>query len=199
MSRFFLLCPWIVVLTLLTACGKSTPTNYFVLSGGDDLTTQDNLPRSTLRIARVGVPSYLDRDAIVVRKDGKSLLAINSMNLWAEPLSEGIRKVLLTELTNPLLEKNITVQPPQSEEAGDLTLIVDIFRLDGELSREAVLNAAWSLVESRNNRVITNGLFSHKKTLSTPSYQELVLAESALTRAMAAHILERILPVVGKR
>ena len=182
----------ILVLGLLSACGKSIPTNYYTLLSRAETETTDKLPKSTLRIARVAIPQYLERESIAVRKEDHVQLAVDSIHLWAEPLSDGIRRVLQREMTPPLLRRGLTVLPLASEESGTYTLLVDILRLDGEFTRSVDFAAQWSLVESRTNTVLDDGIFTAQEELRTSSYQDLVLAESTLIRSLSAHILDRI-------
>ena len=174
------------LLIFLGGCGKSIPTNYYTLQTSFTPITKDSLPKTTLRVARVAIPQYLDRE-----KDA-SILGVNSVQVWAEPLGDGIRRVLQTELTPKLLEQNITVLPLGSEDTGTYTLLVDILRFEGELNAKANLIAQWSLVSSTSNNVITNGIYSAEEQLNNPTYHNMVEALSNLTKKLAAHILERV-------
>lgn len=51
--RIFLL---VALLTLLTACGRSTPTNYYLLESSLGPVQADGLPAKSLRVAQVSVP-----------------------------------------------------------------------------------------------------------------------------------------------
>ena len=190
MSKIFLA---LLLLTLcLQACGKSSPTNYYALSSNINLQTQDRLPKTTLRLARVAIPPYLDRETIVTKKPDQVQLAVDSVQVWAEPLSDGVRRILQNELAAPLLEHNITVLPLASESSGTYTLLIDILRLDGQLGSKVNLSAQWSLVTSQANQTLDDGIFSAEQVLTEGSYQELVAAESILLQNFAKHLLNRL-------
>ena len=54
-----------LALLALAGCGRSTPTNYYLLESGMTPVTADDLPPTTLRVAMVEVPNYLNRNNIV--------------------------------------------------------------------------------------------------------------------------------------
>ena len=56
---------------LLTACGRSAPTHFYLLDSGQPPLTADALPAISLGIAPVSVPDYLDRNGLV-RRSGPS-------------------------------------------------------------------------------------------------------------------------------
>lgn len=174
----------------LCACGRSLPTQYYAFEGQTDDLIQDSLPRTTLRIARVALPQYLDRESLVLRKKGQVELQVDSLHLWAEPLADGVRRILCHELQKPLLARGITLLPMATEKSGTYTLLVDISRLDGSFQEKAEIAAHWSLLHG--DEVIKDGLFSASQQITTSSYKGLVEAEGALIRALGRHILEAL-------
>ena len=182
----------LISLFLVAACGRSAPTTYYALEDTTAFVQQDRLPAKTLRIARVALPQYLEREPIVTRTNGVVELGVNPVHVWAEPLGDGIRRVLQTELSAPLLTHGLTVLPLASESSGTYTLLVDILRLDGELGKNVALAAQWSLLESAGNRTVDDGIFTAESALGSSSYAELVHEESILVRRLAAHLVQRI-------
>ena len=179
------------LIILLAGCGKSTPTNYYTLTANSALTTQNNLPKTTLRVARVAIPQYLDRDAVVSRNDAV-VLKVDSVQVWAEPLGDGLRRVLQNQLAPELLERNITVLPLGSEDAGTYTLLVDILRLDGEFNGQAQLQAQWSVITSNTNHSLADGIFVAQETIQGNTYEDLVRGFSKLTQRLASHISQNL-------
>lgn len=74
---------------LLTACGRSAPTHFYLLDSGQPPLTADSLPAASLSIAPVSVPDYLDRNGLVRRSDGQTRLEVSELDIWAEPLGQG--------------------------------------------------------------------------------------------------------------
>ena len=128
--RFFPVVTLCLLACLLTACGKSAPTYYYLLESGEKPFAAPSLPATSLRIAHVGIPGYLDRQGVVSRREGDPLLNVNNFDIWAEPLDQGIRRVLREVLSPSLLAGDIAVQT--TDDAGwKAALLVDILRLDG--------------------------------------------------------------------
>ncbi|MCR5814218.1 MAG: PqiC family protein [Desulfovibrio sp.] len=176
----------------LCACGRSQPTQYYAFEGKAEAFVQDALPKTTLRIARVALPQYLEREPLVLRKKGQVQLQVDSLHVWAEPLTDGVRRLLSNELRQPLLARGITLLPMATEKNGSYTLLVDISRLDGSFEDHAEIEANWSLVTEEPERVIKDGVFSASLPVPHSSYHELVEAEAELIRALARHILAAI-------
>ena len=186
------LTPYLLSLALclaLCACGRSQPTQYYAFEGKYETLVRNALPKTTLRIARVALPQYLDREPLVLRKKGHVELQVDSLHVWGEPLTDGVRRLLANELRAPLLAQGITLLPMATEKTGTYTLLVDISRLDGSFDDMAEIEAHWSLLTAEQDRVIRDGFFSEALQVPHASYQDLVQTEGNLVRALARHIL----------
>ncbi|MBQ7618108.1 MAG: membrane integrity-associated transporter subunit PqiC, partial [Desulfovibrio sp.] len=156
----------------MLGCGKSQPTHYYAFSGQPLDFVRDKLPSRTLRLARISIPQYLEREAIVQRSPNEAELKLDSLHIWAEPIHDGIRRQLYACLAKPLLEQNIALLPLASEDSGRTTLLVDILELNGQAGGQAFLSAQWSLQTSESNRLLENGLFASSKAVAGPGYHE---------------------------
>ena len=173
--RIFLLA---ALLTLLTACGRSTPTNYYLLESSLGPVQADGLPAKSLRVAQVSVPEYLDRSGIVSRV---------------------VRRVTQEVLTPPLLAGGINVLPSGDESSGDFTLLLDVQRLDGNFDDKAVLETRWTL-RDRDNAILGRGIYASEEMVRGKTYDLLVGAESRLVRRMADYLAEKLPPLMrGKK
>ncbi|MBO4368646.1 MAG: membrane integrity-associated transporter subunit PqiC [Desulfovibrio sp.] len=192
MPRFLPLLAFSFLSLTLFGCGKSLPTQYYAFEGADCSLQCDTLPKRTLRVARVGIPQYLEREALVQRKPGCVALTVDSLHVWAEPLADGIRRLLANGLTEPLLANGLTVLPLGSESRGTYTLLLDILHLDGVKEGEATLSAQWSLLESESNLVLDDGLFSARKHVPEANNASLVATWAQLITEATEHIAGRI-------
>ena len=116
---------------LLTACGRSAPTHFYLLDSGQPPLTADSLPAASLSIAPVSVPDYLDRNGLVRRSDGQTRLEVSELDIWAEPLGQGARRVLGEVLAARLLHLPLSLAlfylglPQQAVDAQDLRIVDD--------------------------------------------------------------------------
>lgn len=179
----------------LCACGRSTPTNYYLLESSLGPFKADNLPATTLRVAQVEVPSYLNRNNIVSRVHDQTKLILAEFHIWAEPVASGVRRVVEEMLTRPLLERGIYVLPPGTASGGDYVLLLDVQRLDGNFNEKAVLECHWSLLD-KNEKPLQRGIFSAEEMVAGANYNQLVLAESRLLRDFGTYLSEKLPPLL---
>ena len=186
----------VLMLLLIAACGRSVPTNYYALTAPTEQLTLDRLPRKTLRIARVAIPQYLDREPIVTHKSTVGELHVDSIQIWAEPLNEGIRRILQNTLSPKLLQTGINVLPLASEETGNYVLFIDVLRLDGALGGQLDYSCQWRLTEISSNRTLAEGIFSAQKPLAAATYKEYVQATSTILHEFGLSLADRIMKAI---
>lgn len=177
----------------LSACGRSTPTNYYMLESGGAPLKAEHMPAKTLRVAQVESPGYLNRNNIVSRVQNQSKLILAQFHLWAEPVSNGVRRVVETVLIEPMLAHGISVLPLGTEERGDYVLLIDLQRLDGNFNEKAVLESYWTLLD-KNDKPIARGIYSAEEMVPGADYNLLVNAESALVRGFGKHLAQKLPP-----
>lgn len=197
MSRPFLYLA-AALLGLLAGCGRSTPSNYYLLESGQPPFEADSLPSRSLRVAQVNVPEYLDRNGIVSRVQGESKVIVAEFHLWAEPLSQGVRRVTRELLTPPLLAAGVLVLPEGDETRGDYTLLLDVQRLDANFDAKAVLEARWTLMGA-GDAILDRGIYAAEEMVHGKTYTLLVSAESRLLRRMAQHLSQKLQPLIKGR
>ena len=170
-ARTLLLIAAIISLGLLSAC-SSRQSDFYMLSSTAPAVHADHMPRTTLVVEEVVMPGYLDRNNIVVRDaDGGSHLAVASFNIWAEPLQQGMQRVLAQKLTEPLLKAGITVLPYQSSVVAPMyAAYIELVRLDADRSGRVALESRWTLIDVRNNQVLDRGSFAAQETVDMPSF-----------------------------
>lgn len=194
--------PLLLLLCLLTACGRSSPTNYYLLESSSGLMEVQGLPRTSLRLAQVSLPAWLDRIGIVSRAEGQNRLVIAEFHAWAEPLGQGIARVLQAALCPPLLASGIDVLPVAADSGGDYLLFVEMQRLDGRLGGMAVLQARWTL-QDRSGMILGRGIHAAEEPVAgdaapaneaeaTQGYDLLVQAQSRLVQNMATALAPRL-------
>lgn len=177
----------------LTGCGRSAPTDFYLLESGVTATQVDSMPNKTLRVAQVETPGYLQRNNIVSRIPGQNKLILADFHLWAEPVSNGVRRVVEETLLQPMLASGINVLPPATEERGDFTLLLDVQRLDGNFHDKAVLESWWTLV-NREDKPIARGMYSASEMVNGATYNDLVAVESNLVRGFGKYLARKLPP-----
>lgn len=178
----------------LCACGRSTPTSYYMLESAAEAGASGDLPKTSLRVAPVSLPQYLNHTGLVRPGAQTVHLTVDDSHQWAEPLSEGIRRVVQAELAGPLRQMGVHVQANADDSDSDYTLFVHVERLDTGKGGEVVLVAQWRCEQGR--KVLAQGVFSGSGKIPGETAVALVQAQSSLVRQMAQWILEH-LPKLG--
>lgn len=192
-------CICFAVLALaLVGCGRSTPTNYYLLESGIEAMQVESLPKRTLRVAQVQTPGYLQRNNIVSRVQGQNKLILAEFHLWAEPLNNGVRRVIEETLLEPLVGNGINVLPPATEERGDFTLLLDVQRFDGNFQEKAALESWWTLV-NRDDKPIARGMYTATEKVNGTTYDELVKVQSDLLRNFGLYLAKKLPPHITGR
>lgn len=176
---------------LLLSCGRSSPTQYYLLESSLGSLQAESLPKTTLRVSQVETPAYLNRNNIVSRVDGQTRLILAEFHLWAEPVGNGVRRVVEEVMTAPLMEKGINVLPSSTEERGDYILLLDLQRLDGNFNEKAVLECYWTLLD-RDDNSLGRGIFSAQEEVRGADYNILVAAESKLVRNLGTYLAQKL-------
>lgn len=199
MPRNFLLLAFFgLCLGALSGCGRSTPTSYYLLESGIAPLQVESLPPTTLRVAMVETPSYLNRNNIVSRVQGQTRLILAEFHLWAEPVSNGVRRVVQEVLAPALLDAKITVLPSSMAAGGDYVLLLDIERLDGNFNEKAVLESRWTLLDKKDAK-LANGVFSAEEDVQGSDYNILAGAESRLVRRLGDYLAGRLASLLKGR
>jgi uncharacterized lipoprotein YmbA len=181
---------------VLAACARSAPTNYYLLESSAEPVQADSLPAKTLRIARVAVPEYLNRGGIVSRVDGQTRLVIAQFNVWAEPLDQGVRRIVREELARRLFDSGVNVQAG-GDDGGDAVLFLDVRRLDGTLGGKAYAEVHWML-KNRRDAVLGQGSRAEEEPVRGLEYTDLVHAQSLLVSRFAARLAGLLPPLMPK-
>lgn len=182
----------------LCACGRSSPTSYYLLESAAAPLNSDDLPEKSLRVAQVRTPGYLSRNNIVSRLPGQTKLVLAEFHLWAEPVGAGVGRVLCETLAAPMLKAGLAVLPPGDESGGDYVLLIDIQRLDGNFNQKAVLESHWALTNDKGD-AIRRGVFAAEEMVPGADYNLLAGAESRLIRDFGAHLARVLPPLMGRK
>ncbi len=98
------------------------------------------------------IPGYLDRPQLVVRT-GATRVHIHEFERWAEPLQEGVTRVVTDNLAGLLAAEQIEVYPWRSQLTIDYRLVLTLSRFEAAVDGTATLAGWWTLYDTANRRV----------------------------------------------
>jgi uncharacterized protein len=172
----------ILLLVLLAGCAsQAVEPSYYLLRSGQDLSSSTLRPSRDFSLGTVAIAPYLDQPGLVM-ETAEGQMRPASQNLWAEPVFDGVRNFLATEIAQAhgqeLLPTNLT--------KNTTVVNIRIDQLHGTLNGKATIVAYWWLV--RADEVVTLNRFSQSRTLATSGYSALVDAEKVLLAELARKI-----------
>ena len=151
MIRKFLPLLWLMALGLtLTGCGSSPPNSYYVLSAHEFPATNGDTP--AVGVGPIVVPEYLIRQNLVYNRDANTL-HVAGLDMWGEPLEDGIQRVLALNLSGLLQTQNMRFFPWNPKRAPDYGVKVNLLQLDVN-EDEASLKAEWLVYRPANGESI---------------------------------------------
>ncbi len=191
LTRFGMMLSLLLSMALLTACGGSPPTSFYILESNVNSPDKALAEAKTKKMPKVVLqevttPSYLDRSNITTRHADGVRLDIADFHSWSEDLSDGVHRVLSDVLMTTLLEEKVVLLSLDDDEADARKIFVFIRRLDGALQGHVTLDARWT-VHTYDNRELVSGVFVESMPAG-PTYTDLVKAQSALVVKLAEHI-----------
>lgn len=182
----------LVLLTLVGAgCAKSPPPDFYLLAPGAPTQLPGFEDGVAVGVGPVELPPHLDRNQIVSR-DSQVKLRLSERNQWAEPIKVGFTRVLLVTLGLELDSNRIYGLPTRRRQTLDYQIAVDVLRFDGELGKEVVLGARWTLLGGDGETVLVSKVSQVREPASAEDYEAFVAAQSRaveqIGREMAAAI-----------
>ena len=185
---------WIGAALLLTlvACGTTPPAEHFRLNARESLPQVTTGP--AVGVGPVTIPPYLDRNGMV-RSDGGNGIQIAHSERWAEPLDEGITRVVSLNLAGLLQTQNIQLFPWHPRRQPEFGIKIRVLAMDAD-AKQVSLVAEWLLYRVDNGEALTRRLQEYNQPLSAPENSGAVIAASysdllyRLSRDIAAAVEE---------
>jgi len=175
----------LILVMLLAGCASQTiePT-YYLLRSKQDLSSSTLSTSRAFSLGAVEIAPYLDQPGLVMQTaEGEMRPA--SQNLWAEPIFDGVRNFLATEIA--LANGQELLPTALNKNTKDTTVVnIRIDQLHGTLDGKATIVAYWWLV--RADEVVALNRFSESRALAASGYSALVDAEKVLLAELAQKI-----------
>ena len=174
------------------SCAVTDPTQYYTLglppaAGGARVAIAAAgaaaLGPVSIGVGPVIMPAYLDRVQMVTRSSADQV-EISTFTRWAEPLEDGIARVLGDEIGASVPTERIATFPWRGVAARAIQyqVVVAVLRFDGRPDGDVVLDARWRILGRDGAEVAFR-----RSTLTEPTGGPGVMPMvAAMTRALAA-------------
>ncbi len=183
-------------LSLFPGCSRSAPTRFYLLRSIAPELPERAAARTegAVAVGPVKLPEYLDRPQIVTRADSGTQVVVAEFDRWAEPLADGIKRVVVQNLAVLLPATSVHGFPAIGEVSADFFQVsLQVERLDAAPG-SATLEVWWSILDARGATVSPPTRFQSAIRVVQMSYDAFVSAESQalgqLSREVAAKLHE---------
>ena len=175
---------------MLSACfgGYSESSKFYNLQPITDVSPLST-KKTIIGVEAVELPEYIDRPQIVSAEKGSSQVQISETNRWSESLDTLIQRTLTSDISAYLPQA--VVKDKTINDRFDITVEVQMTRLDMITNDKAVLEAWWYILDKSGNT-----LYREKFSESLPidaSYNSFVSATEKLLSALSREIAEKAL------
>lgn len=172
----------LLLVVFLSACaGPATEPSYYLLRTDQELTTRALAPSKHYALNRVTIAPYIDKGGLLLETQAGEMRPARN-HLWAEPLYEGIRVYLMSEISHAKGEDILMGKVEK-----DTTRInVRIDQLHGTHDGQARLVAYWWLQKDGKTQAAYQ--YAEYKALGQDGYAALAGAEKALLSDLAGKI-----------
>jgi len=167
------------------------PTRHFVLAPTPaPKRAQVAAQPLSAEVGFVKLPSYLLRDAIVVRKSANEIEYLEDA-LWAERLDQSFQRVLSDSLSSLLASEQIHLS---AAERGEVRVSVDVKQFDVDTQGRGTLIASWRLTLPGSNQLAKSGQTHLTRPGPSPLANPQVIATtlSALTAEFSQGLAQAI-------
>jgi uncharacterized protein len=191
----------------LASCAVTDTTQYYTLGAATAASTNSRASASTAastepragaatsrgsvagsRAVGVGVgpvvmPAYLDRTQIVTRP-GADQVEISTFNRWAEPLEDGISRILAEEISVRVPTERVVMFPWRGVVARVIQyqVVVAVVRFDGRPGGDVTLDTRWRILDREGDEL----LFRRSTVVETAAGRGYEPIVAAMTRAIMA-------------
>jgi len=170
-----------VAVVLLSACSSTPDSEYYLLTALASGESNNESP--SVGVGPIEIPQYLNRNSLVYHRAGNQV-DVASFERWAEPLTDGLSRVISLNLSALLNTQSVQIFPWPQQYAPTYGVSVNVLELDAEGTR-ASLVAKWTIRRIKGE-IITRRLTRLNEPLGgsdsaaaiTAAYSRLLLALS---------------------
>ena len=186
---------------LLTGCGTTQPSRYYMLSSISQATNEKPLNQNEAKVhigvGPIKVPKYLDRYPIVKRSAGAEVI-IDDTHRWAEPLADNLARVIANNLTLLVGAADISIHPWSNSSEIDYQVVVDVLRFDADMNNNVVLSAHWTITGKASKHTLYKQKTKIREKADNGDYATLVSTQSKATEKLSQEIAEKLNEIIAQ-
>ena len=153
----------LVLALWLAACAGSPPNSFYRLTPAAAAPTP-GAEHPSLGVGPVDIPEFLNRSALVYSA-GDNRLQIAGSERWAEPLEDGVKRVVGLNLALLLHSENLRYFPWDPRQVPDYGIRISVLDMDAD-ARQATLVADWVLYRPGDGTTISRRISRFNEPLA---------------------------------
>ena len=185
------LVPVIALLVVLMGCSlRAAPPRTYVLSAASE-PERTGPPRGpAVGVGPVTLAAYLDSQSVVVREGGGEI-RVSPAHQWAEPLRDGMARVIAENLAALIPTDAVALFPWRSPTSVTYRVTAEVFRFDGPLGGPVMLSVQWRLLDGNGKELVRRAV-TLDEPVADPTYAAFVAAQNRLLAAVSQDIAASI-------
>ena len=187
------ICMIAVVLLAITGCiSAPTPPPTFYQLEQPANTQLSGIERGmVIGVGPVQIAAYLDRPHVVTRVTDHKL-NLSEFNRWAEPLKDGISRVIAVNLSNMLETTRVYLIPRRRNDIPlEYRVEIAIPRFDGHIGGDVQLVARWTLYRGDEKALLTK-VSIIREASGGDGYDKLISAQNRTLQRLSREIADAI-------
>ncbi len=179
--------PLVALAALLPAGCSSTPDRYYLLTASSGAPPSAAGGARSIGLGPVRIPDYIDR-AELVFQSAPNRFEIPLGHRWAGALEPTITRVLAADLGASLGGRPVQPYPWDAGGRPAYTVAVNIGQFHSLSGGDAILDAAWSVIDGGSSTTLDSRTVTLREPLSEEGYEGVVAAQSRLLTRLAERI-----------
>ncbi len=170
----------------LAGCASSPPTRFYLLSA-QTATPVGPAVGFSVGVGPLELPAYLDRPQIVTRTAGQEV-EVAEFERWAEPLQDGVQRVLVENLAAALPGERVQGWPWRRATAPDWQVELRLTHFEREAGGDAALAVRWRVLDREGRERVPLRATEHRAHPGGADYPDTVAALDRVLADFAAEI-----------
>ncbi len=184
------ICLFFLSLLWLSAC-SSEPTLYHTLATGSmgaPAAAETSLRIKSLGVGPVKLPTLLDREGMVIRKDATTV-EVSDTHLWGGQLEDEFLSALSQQLQIRLPATRVQSIPWEVSQTPQYQVAIKLDQFDGVAGDKAVLRGLWQLQAGDDGKILITEPVTLERKVTESEVDAIVKVQSQLVAELANQIV----------
>lgn len=181
----------LIITALLSACGETKPSRFYLLSPIPGPQTEksgtSNAKGIALAVGPVELPKHVDRSQIVTF-DSANRLDLNEFDRWAEPLADNFSRVLGENLVVLIPTEQVVIHPWRRLPPVKYQITASVSTFALRPSGDVELIARWNVLSKKGTKVIISRRSRYSAGVRGGDFEAIVAAMSQVVADLSQDI-----------